>query len=354
MKWTISLILTLLAAMPPTPEGKIVLVSPLARQVIQRDDNNQGRVAIKGSVDLSATKIEAQAVLMPGAKGKNTDWEMVAEGEGIKNGTFEGAIAVTAGGWYTIKVRALKEKETVAESTVERVGVGEVIITAGQSNSANHGGAKLSPNDDRVSAWDGKAWRKADDPQPIATGKGGTPWPVLGDSLVQQLQVPVGFISVGSGGTSVEQWQPGGKLYPRLKDALTQMGKNGVRCVLWHQGESDAIAGTSADLYKQRIETLIKQSRTDAGFDLPWFIAGVSYIGPKHVGKQAAVREGQKKACDNKLTFEGPETDDMHGDLRLGDGVHFSEKGLKEHARRWAEVLLKKLFKGNKPNSIKD
>jgi len=48
-------------------------------------------------------------------------------------------------------------------------------------------------------------WRPAFDPMPTATGDGGSPWPAFGDLLVDALDVPVGVISVGWGGTAVQQ-----------------------------------------------------------------------------------------------------------------------------------------------------
>ena len=79
---------------------------------------------------------------------------------------------------------------------------------------------------------------------------------------------------------------------------------------------------------------------------LPAFgsVAGVSFVGTQYRQNEAAVREGQRRVCDGKLTLRGPVTDDLHGDTRTADGVHFSDKGLKEHARVWADVLMKTVF----------
>ncbi len=227
--------------------------------------------------------------------------------------------------------------------SVDRFGVGDVYITAGQSNSANHGSSRLTPADDRVSAYDivSGTWQFAADPQPVATGSGGTPWPALGDLLAVAGDIPIGFVSVGWGGTSVQQWLPGGTLYPRLQDALDALGPEGLRAVLWHQGESDAAAGTSAALYAQRLEAIIAQSRIDAGWDVPWGVALASYrpgVGgdPDVIGGQLAVING------DPLVFQGASTDDMIVPYRDGatyGGIHFNEAGLREHAARWQTAL---------------
>src|SRR5262249_47798197 len=97
----------------------------------------------------------------------------------------------------------------------------------------------------------------------------------------------------------------------------------------------------------ERLGRIIQQSRRDAGYDVKWFVAGVAWVGPEHQAKEAAVRAGQRRVCDGKLTFAGPVTDDLKGDTRTkSDGVHFSARGLQEHGRLWAEVLLKTLFAG--------
>ena len=44
---------------------------------------------------------------------------------------------MAAGGWYQLTVRARTGSRKTAEQAVDKVGVGEVFVTAGQSNSAN-------------------------------------------------------------------------------------------------------------------------------------------------------------------------------------------------------------------------
>ena len=124
--------------------------------------------------------------------------------------------------------------------SISPIGVGEVFIIAGQSNSANAGIQRQTPSDSRVSAWGKRGWQFASDPQPIATGNGGSPWPLLGDLLATRYDMPIGFISVGLGGTKVEQWLPRSTdKFDRIVMALNEVGPQGARALLWHQGESD-------------------------------------------------------------------------------------------------------------------
>jgi hypothetical protein len=94
--------------------------------------------------------------------------EVIAPWHPIAFGTdqFNSYETLPAGGWYSVQVRAFRGN-LAATVTVDRVGIGEVFLTAGQSNSANSG-SYLFTALDTVSAWNGTGWVLAHDPQPIA------------------------------------------------------------------------------------------------------------------------------------------------------------------------------------------
>jgi len=327
-------------------EPMLMLAKPTGRTVFQRNDSNLAQVTVQGGYTGTVSTIEARAVPMDGYGGTTTDWQTVSASP--SGGTFAGSITVP-GGWYRIETRAMAGGSEVASSSVDRIGVGEVFITAGQSNSANYGSPAQSATDDRVSEGNVAAgmWTHSDDPQ--AGGEvgnsGGSPWPDLGDMLVDRYGVPVGFISTGIVAT-VSEWQVGSPnhYYSRIQDALTFAEETGgVRAVLWHQGESDSLAGTSAATYEQFLENIIAQSRIDAGYDLPWGVALAAWHpGVTDDAKRLAVLAGEQAVIDgDPLVFLGANTDEMQlsGLSYRCDSVHFNDAGLYEHARRWDEAI---------------
>ncbi|MCO4764398.1 MAG: hypothetical protein KC502_23000, partial [Myxococcales bacterium] len=322
----------------PTPgELAFKMNSPQPHEVFQRNVYGQRWIRVAGSLhNVLGDQLLARAISVQG--GKDTAWQLIDPQPGK---TFVGHLFLSQG-WYKLEVRLMAGKTIAAQMTTKPFGVGEVFITAGQSNSANSGKPALSPKDTRVGAFGPSGWQFAADPQPIATGGGGTPWAPLGDLLLAKLGVPIGFISVGWGGTSVAQWQPGAakKLFPRLQLALTEVGPKGARAVLWHQGESDAAGKTSTAVYAQRLAAIIGASRKDGGWPIPWYVARVGYLPKVTAGAIAAVVAGQQKVIDDDpATFPGPKTDDLIGSKWRHDKVHFNEAGLKEHAKRWAQAI---------------
>jgi hypothetical protein len=346
----------------PAPGGAAPsIVTPLERQVIQRSNiDNRAAIRVMGDVPGGADCIEAMLT-------RTSDNAPISGWHWIGAGAHYDALLrdrIPAGGWYRLWIRAM-HGGVAAITTVERVGVGEVYVTAGQSNIANTG-IGLNHADDRVSAWTGTSWVVANDPQPIVGGIEGSIMPIIGNRLVAALNVPVAFISVAVGGTAVSQWLPGGPLYPRIHDQLMVLGlqgqgSQGVRAILWHQGEADVGAHTKAAQYRARLQAVIDQSRVDAAsiaepyrFPVRWVVALVSYAGlPASAVKtkfQKEVAKGHRLLWNPAAAvYQGPTTDDMIGPkFRRYDGVgrkrrltlHMTALGLQTHGNRWADVLL--------------
>ena len=156
--------------------------------------------------------------------------------------------------------------------------------------------------------------------------------------MYEKYHVPIGVAVTGHGGTSVNQWQPGGELHNWMMTRIWQLGKGEFRAVLWHQGETDVSMPT--DEYYDKLKATIESSKEKAGWEFPWFVAQVSYRTPETPSFETT-RNAQKKIWDTGVALEGPDTDTLTGDYRDkdGKGIHLSVKGLKKHGQMWAEKV---------------
>lgn len=343
MKWSV-ITMAMMAGICFAPQSgkaaeKLEVKIPTERAIYQRDNNNYANVKV--SIEYSGTG-EVSAKLYDGDKelGKTA---VLTKGEG---NTYEGSIAnVPGGGWYTLIVNAGSESKTV-----EKVGVGEVFITGGQSNSCNFGGEKTTAQSDLVSAYNPNTntWQHCEDSQPSESGfntgnGGGSAWPSMGDVLTQKTGVPVGFVSTGVGSAKIEELRT--KHYFAIKNAINDLKPYGYRAFLLHQGEADT-DGTNREKYLASLQQLIAQTREDAGYNLNWCIAQVSYAWSNYnnTKKMESMKETQRAACNDGTIFVGPTTDDLQGEYRHTDNLHLSKLGLIEHGKRWADVVYNKMI----------
>lgn len=321
--------------------------SPAERQVIQRTDQDQAEVVVSGVMKPAVDVVEVKVDLAAGiTKGEAVGWTQIAERKDLATGKFSGKLTLKAGGWYVITVRGRNGDEVVAETVVSKVGVGEVFVTAGQSNSANFGKPKQTAKDDRVVFFRGKGPGKgfvpAQDPIPGGCGRDGSPWPILGDLIVESLQVPVCFRSSSPTWAPVEKWMPGVqhksfKLYNTLVGRVGDFSKDGIRAILWHQGESDMNVKTPAETYRDRLKAIIESLNKDAGYDITWFVAQAS--SPTGAGEPPTeVAKGQQLLWKEGVAKQGPNTDELGLEYRR-DKVHFNQKGLTAHGERWFKAL---------------
>src|SRR6218665_2493064 len=103
---------------------------PVERAVFQRNSSNMGNVQIFGNVKQDCDRVEARLISRSSGQGVTTSWVTIdSEVAGM---AYSGKIQNT-GGWYRLEVRGIKNENVLFTNTVERVGIGEVFVIAGQS-----------------------------------------------------------------------------------------------------------------------------------------------------------------------------------------------------------------------------
>jgi len=363
------------AETPASGSWQLVLSSPRDYQVVQRDSRAEGMVAVTGAITLGSTKAAPPDGLAFRLIGKSADGDLPAPWRplpfAVRSLSFHEELTVPAGGWYRLEVRVAQHGQWVSTNVVEHVGIGEVFVIAGQSNSANYGEEKQKTVTGLVAAFDGHGWQLAADPEPGAGGKKGSFMPVFGDAIAEHFHVPVGIVALGIGSTSVREWLPGGicfthptmtgrnmvavapgqwaatgTIFTNFVARMKTFGPHGFRAVLWHQGESDARQSKPectlpGDLYRQFLGKVIQDSRREIGWDAPWFVAQVSYHNPGDVASPD-IRAAQKALWDKGVALPGPDTDTLTGLMREknGQGIHLSAQGLRAHGRMWAGKVI--------------
>jgi hypothetical protein len=352
--------------------AQIEITFPTNRAVVQRDKNNRGLLHIYGNFTTDVHRIEAK--LTPIQGGEGIDWTAISQNP--PTGVFRGFLNA-AGGWYRLEVRGILNDQVVASTSVDRVGVGEVFLIAGQSNASGYFNSGNPPaNDDRVNCISNfKAAGGTAEPNfpsfskltanvDIAPeGNGSWCWGRLGDLLAQRLNVPILFVNAGSEAMGVTEWRRSadgaagynpysnnfakpGFPYQSFRNSLNYyINQLGIRAVLWLQGETDTYINTSAQSYRESLQYVINKSRNfDSGKNASWVIARTSR---EQRGVSQAVIDGQNQTVQQTYnTFYGPETDLI---TNRPDGVHFSGQSLIDLANAWNNNLDNNFFNNSNP-----
>ena len=184
----------------------------------------------------------------------------------------------------------------------------------------------------------------------IDVAAAGSVWPLVADDIMNNEGVVPLFVPCAMGGTSITDWLPGadhedrttlyGSMVYRAKQAWTYGAQ---KCVLWHLGESDALAGMTRATYNGHLDTLANAVVADLG--VPLVAAKIHKWDEAPAPTQAAVDEindGIDDAWgDNVNVLQGPDFDNP---ARVTDLLHFTtDAELLDAAGRWW-VQIEALF----------
>ena len=220
-----------------------------------------------------------------------------------------------------------------------------VYLLLGQSNMAGRG--QMTAADRRpvegVYAFDAENnWQPAAHPlhfdKPSIAGVG------LGIDFAKTMRerdpnVAIGLIPCAVGGTRLDQWSRGGKLYEAaLARARAGQQAGELKGVLWHQGESDSTDKLSPT-YGARLSQLINDLRRDLNQpELPFVVGELGYFRrdahppTDEINRQLHALD----ASDRRIAVATAQ-----GLRDSGDKTHFDAESLRQFGRRYGESMLR-------------
>ena len=326
------------------PSGTIYLSTPERYHFIQRNGSSQGDIAITGYVKGGPYDIEARF--------NGGTWTTIASA--VTSDLWSGTLAGQAAGQGSVEVRVVGGGNNIA--SVADVSIGDVFVVAGQSNASGRGSnsqvyrhpslkALLFANDYNIKPLTDPYDRNTDQ-QDVISGDpdaAGSWIPLLAQLIAEHVGVPTCWIPACNGGRSVTHFQPGidhldrTTHYGSLNNRAQQF--NAVKCVLWWQGETDAINQMDQATYNSNFDTFVNAVAADLGAKtMPCLLQNSTAIPDADEGPiRAAVTEA---VGDNANVLVGPDFSDIDSD----DDYHFkTDVKLQEAASRWW-VALRTVF----------
>lgn len=236
------------------------------------------------------------------------------------SGTFGITLSFPAGGLYRIETGLDTYSTNPQYHWVFRgdvrlhIGVGNLFIIAGQSNSAGYGkdSAMDAPSLQVHTFRNCGRWDLAAHPLNESTytaeercnremGVSGTsPYISFGRNFYTLSSYPVGLIPVALGGSPLKRWDKSqvGDLYKNMMDQLQAM-ETKFAGMLWYQGCSDT-SQEEASRYERVFTKFVEDVRSDLGYELPIFTFQLNrQINGTNQHCWGIVREAQRIAAIN-------------------------------------------------------
>ncbi|MFO7882541.1 MAG: sialate O-acetylesterase [Kosmotogaceae bacterium] len=284
------------------------------------------------------------------------------------------SLRVPEGGLYRIET-ALKTGNRDMEHAIRgdirhHIGVGDLFVIAGQSNSAGYGKDTVyDPPELGVHIFknNGK-WELASHPLNDTTdtiheinmesiNPGHSPYLNFAKKIKRECSTPVGLLQCSLGGSSLSQWNPGenGELYKNMLEIIkTQGGK--IRGILWYQGCSDVVKGL-CESYLERFKEFVQALRKDLkDKQLPFFTVQlnrfVAEMEPWGMDDEgwAMVRNAQRVAAKAiSGVYVIPSLD-----VPLSDNIHNSSHGNMIIGERLARLVMEKIYLKNNNTGTPD
>jgi hypothetical protein len=270
-------------------------------------------------------------------------------------------IDIPAGGLYRLETRFNFAGNITGEWSTRGdmrhfLGVGDLWVIAGQSNSAGYGrGPMYDPPELGVHLFrNSEQWALATHPLNESTdtrhavnrenaNSGHSPYLHFARLLKQELHHPIGLIQVALGGSALAPWNPAetksAVLFHNMVHCVQSAG-GAVKGIVWYQGETDADTDI-CDTYAHRFDQAVCAWREALGEpDLPVIVVQLNRVRqpatPDADRRWTILRDAQRLAPG--LTRHVGVVPTL--DLPLSDGIHNSPAGNMLLAERLARAAL--------------
>jgi hypothetical protein len=339
-------------------------------QILQRDDQGAAALDLAGRWSTPSPHRHAQVIvrLVDEARGQAVtlahEWQKAVT---HRDGTWSLRLAgIPSGGLYRLETALQLDHGPVEWAQrgdmAHHLGVGEVWILAGQSNSAGYGKTPAyDPPEPGLHLFHACGeWRLATHPLGDSTGTqyppnretanaSHSPYLAFARRLKQALGCPIGLIPAALGGSPVSRWtrKVNGDLFANLLEYLRDAGGD-ARGMLWYQGESDT-GPTERAVYARRFRDMVADLRRELGRPRAPVITcqlnryiGEPYNRPTHQGWEI-IREIQRQLARKLPGVYVIST----LDLALSDGIHTNTSGNLVIGDRLADAALGAVYGQN-------
>lgn len=343
--------------------GVVIDSGPSDWQILQQDARGRVNIPLSGRWAHTSKPQEVLVRLVHEDTGvppaKHLDW---SAGRMNDDGTWQAQLKnVPAGGLYRIET-ALHLPNSPIEWSFRGdmrhfVGVGDLWVIAGQSNSTGYGKGPVNDGP-RLGVHlfnNAMRWTLASHPLNDSTdtahpanreggNSGHSHWLAWAGLVKEAMGFPIGLVQVSLGGSPLVSWNPAEKgehpLYDTMVRCVEAVGGR-VKGVLWYQGCSDTGTTEAADSYKKRFIAAVRAWRKvtkNPAMRVVTVQINRVYWPPDAAGQYGwtAVREAQRQVA-RELTgaIVVPTLD-----LPLSDGIHTSPYGNLQLAQRCANAAL--------------
>ncbi|MFA5376336.1 MAG: sialate O-acetylesterase [Dehalococcoidia bacterium] len=317
------------------PDATITLTSPVAYQCIQRDGSDQAAISISGTYTGTPEAIEAS---WDGGAYATID-------AAPADGTFSGSLADQAAGQGALVVRFTDDTDVT--DTSDYIGIGDIFLVVGDSIAEGRG--QLQTHDHatlKPSVFNqNDTWTEANDPCDSNTSLG-SHWPILAKHLMDEIELPVAFVTTGTGSTDVAgntQWVQGNSAYVEMQAQAAACGTS-FRAILAHWGPNAVSSSLSQATYNAALDEWISDVQADVQADINLYL-GIFGEVTTVSGVRDTLRYAIMEAwADNASIGYGPNLIEQD----YIDNVHpTTDTHLLVVGNRWAAALITQLYGGS-------